>query len=267
VRPRTAFGVALRIVPGIRWLEGASGPVCLARYSVEMLRRIQHLRIVLMVGIAPALLAAFSMEMRVGQCQQTKARVDRRIITPNRPAPELYADQLSLKITLVNLPGAKLRNSYWQAEYKIYFVPERDFEQIAKQLAKEGKTRDLKAEYFPTKLLLAEGTLNKRGLGSLPERTFTRKGIEFKGKIPTESQTSFSSILSFYTVKIYDAELKKTVYQSDVFIVPPFDTDSADKTSLSARTGIFLSFFVASDGSLYNSSRKVTSESSEWKPY
>jgi len=221
-----------------------------------------------MAGIVLALLMLpFPAGMKIGQCQESKARVDRRIITPNRPTPELYADQLSLKITLVNLPGAKLSNSYWQAEYKIYFVPERDFDQIVKRLSKEGKTRDLKAEYFPTKILLAEGTLNKRGLSTLPERTFTRKGIDFKRKIPSDSQTSFSSILSFYTVKIYDAELKKTIYQSDNFIVPPFDTDSADRTSMLARTGLFFSFFVASDGSLYNSNRKRTSESSEWKPY
>jgi hypothetical protein len=199
--------------------------------------------------------------------QQPKARVDRRMITPNRLTPELYADRLALKITLVNLPGAKVSNSYWQAEYKIFFVPERDFEEITKQLAKEGKTKDLKPEYFPSKVLLAEGAVSKRGVASLPERTFARRDIEFKRKITPERQTSFSSILSFYTVKIYDAELKKTIYQSDLFIVPPFDTDSPDRTSMLPRTDLYLSFFVASDGSLYNSNRKRSSESSEWKPY
>ena len=42
-----------------------------------------------------------------GQSQTTQAKVDRRVIVPNRPSPELYSDNLSLKITLINLPGAK----------------------------------------------------------------------------------------------------------------------------------------------------------------
>lgn len=233
---------------------------------MKKLRRIRVLRVLSAAGVAVALLISILFSTPSGACQQPKARVDRRIISPNRAAPELYSDQLSLKITLSNLPGAARPNSSWQADYKVYFVPERDFEQITRQLSKEGKTRDLKSEYFPTKILLAEGSLTKRKLATLPDRTFYRKEIEFKRKIPVESQTSFSSILSFYAVKIFDGELNKTIYQSDVFIVPPFDTDSADRSSVLPRTDLFLSFFVASDGSLYMSNRKGASESSEWKP-
>lgn len=205
-------------------------------------------------------LAAFS-----GQSQGQQTRIDPRTITPNHPAPELYSDKLSLKITLMNLPGATRAESYWQAEYKVYFVAEADFERIVRQLRKEGH-RDIKPEYFPNKTLLAEGNLSKHKLTTLQERTFVRDGIEFKRKIPTEQQTSFSSILSFYSVKIYDGELKKSIYHSDVFIVPPFDDDSSDRSTFLPRSHIYLNFYVASEGSLNTSNRKSASETTDWKP-
>jgi hypothetical protein len=207
-------------------------------------------------------LAAFS-----GQTQGQQSRVDPRTISPNQAAPDLYSDKLSLKITLMNLPGAKQAASYWQAEYKVYFVAEADFEKIVRQLRKEGKNRDLKPEYFPNKTLLAEGSVNKNKLTTLQERTFVRDGIEFKRKIPAAQQTSFSSILSFYSVKIYDSELKKSIYRSDVFIVPPFDDDSSDRSTFQPRSYVYLNFYVATDGSLNTSNRKSASETTEWKPY
>ena len=201
-----------------------------------------------------------------GQAQVPQAKVDRRTVAPNRVTPELYSDNLSLKITLMNLPGAQHSASYWQVEYKIYFVPEAEFEKTFAQLKKEGKNRELKPEYFPNKTLLAEGKLNKRDLKTLQSRTVIREGIEFKHKISTEQQTSFANILSFYSVKIYDGELKKDIYQSDVFISPPFDTDFQDKSSFQARTYVYLNFYVSPEGTLYRSSRKSGSETTEWKP-
>lgn len=197
---------------------------------------------------------------------QNKGTIDRRVISPNRVAPELYSDKIGLKITLINLPGAKNAQSNWQAEYKVFFVPEKDFEETTKRLSREGKLSDLKPDYFPTRILLAEGSLSKKRLMTLPERTFVRSAIDFKSKIPGTQQTSFSSILSFYSIKIYDGELKKNIYQSDVFIVPPFDTDIADKSVVQPRSNIYLSFFVATDGALYKSNKKVSSETSEWRP-
>jgi len=200
------------------------------------------------------------------QAQNPQAKVDRRTIAPNRVIPELYSDNLSLKITLMNLPGAEHSASYWQVEYKIYFVPEPEFEKTFGQLKKEGKSRELKPVYFQNKTLLAEGKLSKRDLKTLQSRTVIRDGIEFKHKIPTEQQTSFSNILSFYSVKIYDGELKKDIYQSDVFIAPPFDTDSGDKSSFQPRTYVYLNFYVSPEGALYRSNRKSASETTEWKP-
>ncbi|HZH29672.1 MAG TPA: hypothetical protein VEY11_02700 [Pyrinomonadaceae bacterium] len=196
-----------------------------------------------------------------------RARIDRRSIKPNQPTPELYPDKLSMKITLMNLPGAHLSRSGWEVEFKTYFVAEQDFARTMKQLAREGKSRELRPEYFSSRILLAEGKFSKNNIRTLRERTFWREGIDFKNRIPYQQQTSFSSLLSFYSVKIYDAKLKKNIYGSDVFVVPPFDMDSNDRNNFSPTSGLYLNFYVSDDGSLYKSSRKSASETTEWKPY
>lgn len=200
-----------------------------------------------------------------GAGQEQKMRVDRRTITPNRITPELYSDNLSLKITLMNLPGATTSTSYWEVEFQVFFVPEQDFGKNLNEIKKAGKGRELRPEYFPTKILLATGKFNKHGLGSLKDRTFVRRGITFRNKIPPEQQTSFCSLMSFYSVKVFDGKLKKDIYGSNVFIVPPFESETSESNSLSPRTELFLNFFVAADGSLYKSSMKSDSESTEWK--
>jgi hypothetical protein len=193
-------------------------------------------------------------------------RIDRRMIRPNLIAPELYADALSLKITLMNLPGAPITTSYWEVEFKVFFVAEQDFEKSMKDINKAGKGREIRPEYFQSRILLAEGKYSKRSLPTLKERAFFRPGIGFRDKVPDEQQTSFSSIMTFYSVKVFDGKLKKDIYGSDVFIVPPFEADANDRNSLSRRTDLFLNFFVAEDGSLYRSNTKSASESTEWKP-
>jgi hypothetical protein len=198
--------------------------------------------------------------------QEQKIRVDRRTILPNVSAPELYSDQLSLKITLMNLPGAATSSSYWEVEYQVFFVPEKDFGQNLKDVRSAGKSRELRPEYFPTRILLATGKFNKNGLRTLKERAFVRKGISFRNKIPTEQQTSFSSLMSFFSVKVFDGKLQKDIYSSSVFIVPPFDRDTNDVNSLFPRTHLFLNFFVAENGSIYRSNTRSASESTEWKP-
>jgi len=93
-----------------------------------------------------------------------------------------------------------------------------------------------------------------------------RNGIAFRDKIPADQQTSFSSLMSFYSVRVFDGKLKKDIYGSDVFIVPPFEADTNDKNSLLPRTDLFLNFFVAEDGSLYRSNTRSASETTEWNP-
>ena len=197
--------------------------------------------------------------------QQQKMRVDGRTIKPNAIAPELYSDKLSLKITLMNLPGAAASTSHWEVEFQVYLVPEQDFSKNIKDIKKAGKSRELRPEYFPSRILLATGKFDKRRLGTLKDRAVVRQ-IAFRNKVPPEQQTSFSSLMSFYSVKVFDGKLKKDIYGSDVFIVPPFERDANDRNSLFPRTELFLNFFVAEDGWLYKSNTKSASETTEWNP-
>ena len=197
--------------------------------------------------------------------QQPKMRVDRRTIKPNQMAPELYPDKLSLKITLMNLPGAATSSSYWEVEFQVFFVPEQDFGKNLREMKQAGKGRELRPEYFPTRILLAQGKFNKHNLSTLAERAFVSR-IGFRDKIPPQQQTSFSSLMSFYSVKVFDGKLKKDIYGSDVFIVPPFERDNNDSNSLLPRTDLFLNFFVSQDGALFKSNTKSASETTEWNP-
>ena len=201
-----------------------------------------------------------------GVSQQTKMRLNRRIVKPNVIAPELYADKLSLKITLMNLPGATTSTSHWQVEFQVVFVPEEDFGKNLKDIKEAGKYRELRPEYFPSRILLAKGKFNKHSLGTLKERAFVLDGIAFRNRIPPKQQTTFCRIINFYSVKVFDGKLKKDIYDSAVFIVPPFETEADDSDSLLPRTNLFLNFFVAEDGGLYKSNTKRASETTEWNP-
>lgn len=214
-----------------------------------------------------ALVSTLSPATQAGECSTVqKARIDRRTISPNQVAPELYTDELSLKITLMNLPGAATPSSYWEVEYRVYFVAEQDFERTVRELNKAGKGRNLSPENFQNKILLAEGKFNKKRLTTLQDRTFLRQKINFRNKVPREQQTSFSSVMSFYAVRVFDGKLKQDVYGSDVFIVPPFENDTNDGNSLLPRHDLFLNFFVSDKGALFKSNTKSASESTEWNP-
>lgn len=163
-----------------------------------------------------------------GAGQQNKARPNRRVVKPNVIAPELYSDKLSLKITLMNLPGATTSTSYWQVEFQLFFVPEQDFGKKLKALKQAGKDRELRPEYFPGRILLAKGKFNKHRLATLKERAFLLQGIAFRNKIPPEQQTTYCRLMSFYSVKVFDGKLKKDIYESSLFIAPPFETETND---------------------------------------
>ncbi len=202
-----------------------------------------------------------------GQTPKTKPKVvSQGAITGNSPATELYLNKLTLKVTLINLPGASHMDSSWQAEYQVYFVAEQEFEASMKRLTRNDRGREPTPSDFPGKILLTEGRFEKKGLSRLEERTFVSDGIEFKRKIPIELQTSFSSILVFYSIKIYDDKLRKNIYKSGVAIYPPFDTDSKENGRTSPRRGVYLSFYVAENGAVYWSSRKSAGETTEWMP-
>jgi hypothetical protein len=201
-----------------------------------------------------------------GVGQQKKMTVGHGIMGRNVIASQLYSDNLSLKITLMNLPGAATLTSYWEVEFQVFFVPEEDFGKTLKDLKDAGKSRELRPEYFPSRILLAKGKFKKHSLGTLKDRAFLRQGFPFKNRIPKDQQTSFSNLVSFYSVKVFDGKLKKDIYGSDVFVVPPFERDTNDRKNLLPRTFLFLNFFVDERGSLYKSNTKRDSESMEWNP-
>lgn len=177
---------------------------------------------------------------------------------PNVHAPDLYADKLTMQFMLVNLPGAGMKGTSWRGEYKLYFIPEAEFEKVKKS--------NLKAEDFTTKTLLTEGSFRKDGLATPLSRTFVRPSIAFKARIPDGQRTKFAKLLTVYSVKIYDAKLKTTLYKSSLFIAHPFDTDelfsNSEKTI--ARKTVYTSFFVAADGDLYTAQWRHETNDTSW---
>jgi hypothetical protein len=194
----------------------------------------------------------FTLALAVGALQpddasgQKPARRTRSIrFEPNVHAPELYADKLTMQFMLVNLPGAGLKGTTWRGEYKLYFITEAEFARV--------KKTNLQAEDFTNKTLLAEGEFRKDGLATPLSRSFVRTSIAFKARVPDAEQTKFAKLLTVYSVKIYDAKLKTTLYKSGFWIAHIFDTDelSTDSGKTIPRKTVYSNFFVAPDGDLY----------------
>lgn len=179
---------------------------------------------------------------------------------PNVYAPELYEDALDLHFTLVNLPGAETKGSYWEGSYKLYFLPEGELEKLTKSY--------LVADDFQNKILLSEGNFRGNQLGTLDRRTFVRDSIPFKSKIPDQLRRKFANILTVYSIRIYDARLKKTLYRSSIFIAHCFDDD--ERYSASERTIprkiIYTNFFVTPGGDLFDSQLRRDKNNMNWSP-
>jgi hypothetical protein len=60
----------------------------------------------------------------------------------NVHAPQLYADKLDFMATLVDLPGAKNKQSYWELSYQLYFVPEETYWATVRRLPRNGQAMD-----------------------------------------------------------------------------------------------------------------------------
>lgn len=177
---------------------------------------------------------------------------------PNVHAPELYADTLRLQFRLVNLPGADAPGSFWEGQYKVYFVPEGELHRLRKS--------DPTPEDFQNKIMLAEGSFRSRSLRGLPDRTFVRGPVPFKSKVPDHLRTKFANIVTSYSVKIYDARLKSNVYRSSLFIAHCFDDDEAYSPAglFVPRRTVYTNFFVAEDGDLYTSQKRHEGGSTDW---
>lgn len=194
------------------------------------------------------LLVLAGLHLSVVQSQQGP-RVAFRNREPNVHAPNLYANKLTLKVTVVNLPGANDPHSYSECSYQVFFVPEDKYYEALQALP--GGAQNLAPAQFPGRMLIAEGTIKKNVLTTIGERTFTRS-VPFKAKIPDAQQTKFACLMISYAVKIFDGKLKRAVYRSGVFLNFPFD-DSSDQSSAWPRETLYLNFLITDGGELYRS--------------
>ena len=163
-------------------------------------------------------------------------------------APEVYADHLDFVSTLVHLPGAQKKQSSWELSYRLYFVPEAKYQEALDRLPRGGSNPP--PEHFHGRILLAQGHKKITRLGTIEERTITLSAVPFKQRVPNALRTKFGVLMTGWAVKIFDAELKTTVYQSGIFLTDPFERNPDDQKQVSARKTIYLNFALNPNGTL-----------------
>ena len=166
-------------------------------------------------------------------------------------APHLYADKIEFLATLENLPGAQKQQSYWELSYQLYFIPEAKYYEALSHFPQGG--HDPTPEEFPGKVLLAAGHQKKTRLSTSQERTMLLTGIDFKRKVPDAQRTMFGVLYTVWAVKIFDAQLKRTIYESGMFLTDACEPDPRDQTQAIARKTVYLTFDVMQNGTLNNS--------------
>lgn len=178
-------------------------------------------------------------------------------VTPNRLAPEFYDENLFLKATLVNLPGANAAGSAWTLSYEVYFLPEGHVREVARE--KGGRLgSETGAGDFPKRILLGKGSFTRKNLKTLEERTAVGEKFKSRSKIPSSLQTEGANLLTVYTLKVYDAKLKKTLLKNGVFIGRPFIGDKQK------REKMYLNFYVTPAGEIFSSQLEKEDNSTEW---
>lgn len=198
-----------------------------------------HTRFITSIVLQLVLVFTFFSTLRAGSAQYT-------VRENNLYAPNLYADKLAFIATLVNLPGAKKPQSSWELSYQLFFIPEAKYYEALRGFPKGGSNPT--PEQFPGRILLAEGQKKKTRLSTPDERTIALDGVAFKEKVPDALRTKFAVLMTSYAVKIFDAELKTTVYESGIFLTAPYE-DNEQKQAIPRRT-IYLNFAVSPDGTL-----------------
>jgi hypothetical protein len=207
--------------------------------------------------------------------QQGKRRNQMRMrrSEPNVLAPELYLEQLKLKMTLVDLPGAADARSYWEGNYQLYFVSEAEHEKALREAVARASPKsgggavglNLDLSTFPKKVLLAEGTFKKSGLASLKDRTFVLERIAFRSKIPEAERTKEARLLLSCNVKIFDARLKQTIYRTRMWDAQaPLMEDASQPERDVARTTVYSNFYVTTTGDVYESQWTREGEDTSW---
>ena len=166
--------------------------------------------------------------------QWLKRCADSRSAKPNLYAPHLYADSLDFEATLVNLPGIRNKQSYWELSYQLYFVPEDKYYEALKR-GPQGPSNPTPEE-FPGRILLAKGHKKKMRASTPEQRTISLSGVSFKQRVPDAQRTKFAHLLTAYSVKIFDARLNTTVYYSGIFLTEPYQDDEKTRRSLARRS-------------------------------
>ena len=200
---------------------------------------------------------------------QTKPQMRMVRIEPNTPAPELYADKINFRTTLVNLPGANSDGSSFQVFYDLYFVSEAEFQKSIQNILKDQPSKNgIKVssstptkEDFPVKTLLASGNFIKKNLETIGGRIEEKTAIPFSAKISEKEKTQGAHLITFYTVKIFDAKLSKTIYNEGLFMKMPFVQNDGKNT---ASDTFYLNFYVNEKGGLYESSLERDKTSDSW---
>jgi hypothetical protein len=173
---------------------------------------------------------------------------------PNLHVPNLYADKIDFVVTLIDLPGAKKKQSYWELSYQLFFVPEDRYYETIRRLPKGGSNPT--PEEFAGRILLAQGHQRKAGLETLKGRTITLRGVPFKEKVPDAQRTKFAYVLTGYSLKIFDAELNTTVYRSGIFLTEPYEADPQAQNQDVPRKTFYVTFAVTPNGTLNRSQER-----------
>ncbi|HVG30629.1 MAG TPA: M56 family metallopeptidase [Pyrinomonadaceae bacterium] len=219
-------------------------------------------------------LAEFPYELPPVRGQDPKVQSRMRMgprTEPNTLAPELYSDKLTLQLMLVNLPGAADAASYWEGSYQLYFIPEAEERRVLdakyKELAPNGGSVafDTSPSDYKEKILLSEGKFKKSGLATLPDRTLRVDNISFRERVPDAQRTKRGTLMTAYSVRVFDGRLKAPVYHSNEWMARVFDADAAgDGEKLLPRTVVYANFFVSPKGDMYVSQWARDSKDTNW---
>jgi len=166
----------------------------------------------------------------------------------NLYAPDLYSETIKLKVSLSSLPGAAAKGSTWETSYQIYFIAESEYYGVIDHLPPGG--HNLQAEDFPNRVLLGEGRIKKDDLSSPQTRAEVLDGISLRSKVPEHNRTKFGRLITAYSVKIYDAQLKLPIYHSGVFVTYVFEKAPSEAGAATARLTLYLGFTVTPSGQL-----------------
>lgn len=156
------------------------------------------------------------------------------------------------------MPGANVAGSTWTLWYEVYFLPEGQLREVA--LKKGGRLgEEIGAGDFPRRIFLGKGSFKRKSLKTLAERTATGGKFAFKSKIPAALQMEGANLLTVYTIKIYDAKLKKTIVNNGVFYGRSFIGDKQK------REKAYLNFYVDSSGNIFKSQLEKEDDSTDWQ--